>query len=106
MNYKIVRLTPGAAYHGRFFARLEFGGPDLESGVLDFTNARRWFETNFGDGCDLSKVTWGGGSRADCANDTTPKWAWMSAYHDYRIYVQDGPALGWFVLSHKYPVDQ
>jgi hypothetical protein len=105
MNYKIVRLTPNDAYHGKFFARLEFSGPNLETGVLDLTRARRWFDANFGAGCDLNRDTWGGAGEAYWAG-TPPKWAWTSAWHHYLIYVQNGAMLGWFVLAHQRPVDQ
>jgi hypothetical protein len=99
MNYKIVRLQPNHAYYGGFFARLQFGGPEYTTGVLDFTRARLWFADNFGSGCDYSDEWWQ-------QQEPIPAWAWASAYRDYRIYIRDEITLGWFVLSHSCPVDQ
>ena len=108
MNYEITKkLDRRHAWYGQFAYMIEFKKTRQSfynrsnQGVLEFDQARRWFNETWGWSQDIE-------TRKDIiqvhrvaktqAVEVNPHWTWSCRYQEYRIYVNDA-ALTMFKLK-------
>ena len=84
---------------------IRFEKHNLGTGVLDFDRARRWFTEKYGWSQDVElQAEMHRNKRLHQESyepdDINPRWAFLSKYDDYRIYVATEQELSFFILSH------
>lgn len=107
MNYTITKLDKRHAWHNRFpymveFHRRKTWDNKTAGGVLEFDQARRWFNETYGWSQDVEtreEMIKSMVQTADWKEDQVNKyWAYSIQYQEYRVYINES-ALTMFKLK-------
>jgi hypothetical protein len=108
MNYEITKLDRRHAWYAQFNYMIEFKkaqswNTNTSTGVLEFDQARRWFNEKFGWSQDVEtrSAIIKSAPLKELPDAFNELWAYSIKYNDYRIYIKDEATINWFVLSHS-----
>ena len=105
MKYTHQALDNRHSHNQVFKHMIRFPKSHTGTGVLDFDRARRWFTEKYGWSQDVELQAemhrvQRFHTEEYAVEEINPRWAFLSKYDDYRIYVATEQELSFFILSH------